>query len=221
MRDRKSRVEQAAATRARVVRKALELFLAQGYAATSTRQIAEAAGVTERTLFNIVPSKSELLRQVVLAHVFTQDYGPLLERKDFAATLHSASVVEFLSEFTRWVTRLHGSTAPIAEMVRQAAAVDTGAAELWRWGDKQQVTDCRNLVGLLRNRGWLQAGLTAGETADSLALLSGHETYWRLVTERHWSHQRYRRWLHRHCALELIGLDATRGPRELQRNSPQ
>ena len=212
---RKSRVEQAAATRSRVVRKALELFLAQGYAATSTRQIAEAAEVTERTLFNIVPSKAELLRQVVLAHIFTKDYGPLLDRHDFAATLHAASVEEFLSEFARWATRLHGGTAPIAEMVRQAAAVDAGAAEVWSWGDQQQITDCRNLVGLLRKRGWLRAGLTGGETADSLALLSGHETYWRLVSERHWSHQRYRRWLHRHCALELIGADATRGPREL------
>lgn len=203
--ERKSRLEQAAATRGRVAEKALELFLAHGYAATSTRQIAGAAGVTERTLFNIVPSKGELLRQVVLAHVFTQDYGPLLERKDFNATVHAESVEEFLREFTRWVTRLHGGTAPIAEMVRRSAVVDAGAAELWLWGYQQQVTDCRNLVGLLRHRGWLRAGLAGTETAESLAVLTGHETYWRLVTERQWSQPRYRRWLKRHCALELIG----------------
>lgn len=204
MTERKSRVEQAAATRDRVAAAALELFLRQGYAATSTRQIAAAAGVTERTLFNIVPSKGALLRHVVMAQVFTHDYGPLLERADFAATLNSGSVTKFLSQFTRWVTRLHGGTAAIAEMVRRAAVVDAGAAELWLWGYEQQVTDCRNLVGLLRHRGWLRAGLTASEAAESLAVLSGHETYWRLVTERHWSQQRYRRWLHRHCSIDLF-----------------
>ena len=67
-----SRAEKAEATRSRVIARARDLFLVQGYAATSTRQIAADAEVTERTLFNIVPTKSDLLRDVLKTYVFDQ-----------------------------------------------------------------------------------------------------------------------------------------------------
>lgn len=35
------------------------------------------------------------------------------------------------------------------------------------------------------------------EVVRSFAVLSGHETYWRLVAEQHWSLSVYRRWLRR------------------------
>ena len=198
-----SRVEKAAATRRRVLEQALHLFLAQGFAGTTTREIAAHAHVTERTLFNVVANKSDLLRQVLLTFVFTDDVGPLLERKDFQPVLRTHTVAAFLTEFTRWVHNLHRQTSAVAEMTRAAAGGDPGAAEIWVWGNQQQVTDLHHLSTELRRRGWLRPGLTPAEAARSLAVLAGHETYWRLVVEQHWSPQRYRRWLHRHCATEL------------------
>ncbi len=188
-----------------MVDNARDLFLDQGFAATSTRQIAAAAGVTERTLFNIVANKGELLRQVMLAHVFGGDDGPLTERADFAEILDCDSAGEFLHRFAGWVAALHQRSARLAEMVRAAASVDAGAARLWDWGVGQQSADCRRIIRVFREHGWLRAGITAPEAADSLAVLSGHETYWRLVTERHWRLPRYRRWLERHCSSELVG----------------
>ncbi len=96
-------------------------------------------------------------------------------------------------------------------MCRAAAGVDPGAAQIWRWGNDQQITDLIDLAKWLRQRGWLRADTTPTEAGRSLAVLSGHETYWRLVSEQHWSTTRYRRWLHRHCALELTssGADLT------------
>jgi len=198
-----TRTEKAAATRARVLEAAHTLFLSHGYAATTTRQIADDADVTELTLYNIAANKSDLLRQVLLTYVFDQDYGPLLERKDFADVVNSPSPDLFLTHYARWVTRLHHRTASMAEVVRAAAPVDPGAAEIWSWGNGQQITDCLNLARLLHQRGWLRDELTPEEAARSLAVLSGHETYWRLVTEQHWSRQRYQAWLRRHCAVEL------------------
>jgi AcrR family transcriptional regulator len=140
MSERKSRAEKAAATRSRVIQEASTLFLAQGYAATTTREIAAKAEVTERTLFNLVANKSELLREVLMTFVFTSDYGPLLERRDFAATLRTRDVEQFVAQFARWVANLHRQTAPVTEMTRAAAAVDPGVAEIWAWGNKQQIT---------------------------------------------------------------------------------
>ena len=198
------RTEKAAATRARVIECARTLFLAQGYAATTTRQVAASAHVTERTLFNVVPSKSDLLREVLLTYVFTDDHGPLLERTDFAPVLQADSVETFLTEYSRWVADLHRRTSTVAEMTRAAASVDAGAAEMWAWGNAQQIVDMDNLAKVLDQRRWLRPDLSPREVARSFAVLSGHETYWRLVAEQHWSLSRYRQWVSRHCANELV-----------------
>jgi AcrR family transcriptional regulator len=202
------RTEKAAATRARLIECARTLFLTQGYAATTTRQVAAAAHVTERTLFNVMPSKSDLLRQVLLTYVFTDDHGPLLHRKDFAPILRADSAEAFLTQYSQWVGDLHRRTSAVAEMTRAAASVDAGADDMWAWGNAQQIDDLDNLVNVLDQRHWLQPNLTPREVARSFAVLSGHETYWRLVTEQHWNISRYRQWLHRHCAAELISESA-------------
>ena len=209
-----SRVDKAAATRARVIDSARALFLLQGYAATTTRQVASHAKVTERTLFNIVVNKSQLLREVLLSYVFTDDFGPLLEREDFRPVLGAASVNQFLNEYSKWVDNLHTHTSATAEMARAAASVDAGAAEIWRWGNAQQIVDLGDLAAHLDQRGWLRPGLFPDEVARSLAVLSGHESYWRLVNEQHWSRARYRRWLRRHCSVELLEAEHNRDESE-------
>jgi len=50
---------------AAIVRAAERLFAERGYAATRTAQVAQAAGVTERTLFKYFPDKDALLRRVL------------------------------------------------------------------------------------------------------------------------------------------------------------
>ena len=180
------------------------LFLTHGYAATTTRQVAAGAHVTERTLFNVVASKSELLREVLLTYVFTDDHGPLLERKDFLPVLEASSVEAFLTRYSTWVADLHRRTAAVAEVTRAAASADPGAAEMWAWGNAQQIEDLENLARLLDQRGWLRPDLAPRDVARSLAALSGHETYWRLVTLEHWTLGTYRAWLRRHCATELV-----------------
>lgn len=199
-----TRTEKAAATRARVIESARTLFLAQGYAATTTRQVAAEAGVTERTLFNIVATKSDLLREVLLTYVFTDNYGPLLERRDFAPIMAAPTLSQFLISYTAWVVSLHTRTAQVAEMTRSAAVVDAGAADIWSWGNAQQVKDLLELAKTLQQRSWLRPDLQPAEAARSFAVISGHETYWRLVVDQRWSPTRYRKWLHRHCAAELV-----------------
>lgn len=63
-----SRAEQARATKAKLASAALDLFAKQGFAATSTRQIAEAAGVSEGLIFHHYPTKLDLLLGVTSHH---------------------------------------------------------------------------------------------------------------------------------------------------------
>lgn len=55
------RARRAVETRARIVQAAIELFIAQGFEATTTDQIAERADVSPRTLFRAFPTKDALL----------------------------------------------------------------------------------------------------------------------------------------------------------------
>lgn len=62
------RQQQASATKARIAEAAMCLFSAQGYAATSTKEIAQAAGVSEGLIFRYHPTKLELLRTLSKTH---------------------------------------------------------------------------------------------------------------------------------------------------------
>ncbi len=53
-------------TEARVHKAALELFMTKGFAATSVREIAKAAGITSASLYHYMPSKDDLLVTVTL-----------------------------------------------------------------------------------------------------------------------------------------------------------
>ena len=59
--DRSPRVAHAASTRQRLVDAALELFGSNGYEATTTSEIAAAAGVSQRTFFRYFPTKQAVL----------------------------------------------------------------------------------------------------------------------------------------------------------------
>lgn len=58
-----------AKNRERLLAAASELFAQRGYRGTTTRDIADAAGITERTLFRHVPTKAALFRESVITPV--------------------------------------------------------------------------------------------------------------------------------------------------------
>lgn len=80
-----------APTRQRLIHSALELFASHGVTATTTRQIAELAGVNEVTLFRHFGSKYGLLLSVIEeAAVFTQIGQTLVYQADQTGNIHQA-----------------------------------------------------------------------------------------------------------------------------------
>lgn len=63
--DSSYRAEQARATQRRIIDAAQQLFLRDGYSATSLRTIAEAVGVAVPTIYASVGNKLDVLRAVV------------------------------------------------------------------------------------------------------------------------------------------------------------
>src|SRR5918994_3137507 len=79
-----SRQRQAAARREQILKTALKLFAAQGFDATSTRQIAREVGIAEGLIFHYFATKASLLSAILEDRVqerraFRRELRPLLE----------------------------------------------------------------------------------------------------------------------------------------------
>ncbi|MCL2184529.1 MAG: TetR/AcrR family transcriptional regulator [Treponema sp.] len=60
-----------------IIRAAIELFSKQGYAATSTREIAQKAGVAEGSVFKLFPTKKDLILWII-KHIIKTSLFPLI-----------------------------------------------------------------------------------------------------------------------------------------------
>ena len=79
-----ARQRQAAARREQILKTALGLFAAQGFDATSTKQIAKEAGIAEGLIFHYFPTKASLLSAILEDRMeerraFRSELRPLLE----------------------------------------------------------------------------------------------------------------------------------------------
>ena len=79
-----ARQRMAAARREQILETALKLFAAQGFDATSTRQIAKEVGVAEGLIFHYFPTKARLLTAILEDRLegrraFRSELRPLLE----------------------------------------------------------------------------------------------------------------------------------------------
>jgi AcrR family transcriptional regulator len=154
---RPPRPRDAQATRARLIRAALDLFTGQGFRATTTPEIAQRAGVAEATIYRHFPSKDALL---VAACVEAQAFGRALvaleeseHDRDTRAALGRIGrrLVEaaerdpallrmllrppeevLLEEPTRRAMReFRGSLEQVMAAGKQRGQVRPGSAELW------------------------------------------------------------------------------------------
>src|SRR5580704_11865267 len=125
------RDEQARRTRRAIVAAARELFLGQGYAATTIDAIAEAAHVSRRTVFNSAGGKVMLLKLAMeWAIVGDDEPVPLADRAGVKAILAESDPRRALALWAQTVVDVASRVAPISEVLVAAADVDPAAARL-------------------------------------------------------------------------------------------
>ena len=190
------RAAQARATRRAIVDAAARLFIERGYGATTVDAIAEAAGVSRKTVFTSVGGKTEALKLAMdWAIVGDDEPVPMLERPHVKAMQQEPDARRMLTRFARQVREIAARTAPLHEVVRAAAGLDEEIRALAEEGRAQRLRGMRMLAQQLADRGALKPGLTPAEAADVLWLLHDPGVYYRLVVEQHWDPDRYQAWL--------------------------
>jgi AcrR family transcriptional regulator len=190
------REAQARATRKAIVDAAARLFLERGYGPTTMDAIAEAAGVSRKTVFTSVGGKVEALKLAIdWAIVGDDEPIPLLQRPHVQAGLVQPDARRILTDYAADVRQVHARIAPLAAVVQEASGSEPTLRALAEQGKQQRHEGMKVLAQVLVDRGALKPGLTATEAADILTLFNDPAVYQRLVVERRWSEDRYQEWI--------------------------
>lgn len=194
--DSSRRHAQVRATRARVITAAHELFVTRGYSATAVEAIAEAAGTPQATVYRHFGGKRGILT-AVLDVVFGGDDEPVeyQHRPEVRAALTDPDPAGMLDAFARMHPAVVTRSAPIQQVLAEAAAVDPEAVELLALARHQRHTGQSRIARQLAERGALPDGLSEGDAADIVYALFSPELYRVMVLERGWDNERYGQWL--------------------------
>jgi AcrR family transcriptional regulator len=190
------RDEQARRTRRAIVTAAHDLFLAQGYAATTIDGIAEAAHVSRRTVFNSVGGKVALLK-LALDWAVVGDDEPiaLIDRPAIKAILAEPDPRKALMLWVQSVTDTAARITPLGEVLIAAADIDPAAAQLLAEANRNRMLGATVFVQYLVSLDGLAAGITEQRAAELCWALTDGHLYRLLVAQRSWSTADFNRWL--------------------------
>jgi len=190
------RVEQAAATRAAVLSAARELFVSNGYIATTVADVAERARVSMDTIYATVGRKPTLLRELVETAISGTDQAVRAEQRDYVLRIGAAdTALAKITIYAQAITAIQQRMAPVFLALRDAAATDADCANLWREIAKRRATNMRAFAADLRGTGELRDDLTDDQIADIIWSMNAAEYWDLLVQERGWTPDQFRDWL--------------------------
>ena len=185
-----ARQRQAEATRQQILTAARSLFAEHGYAGTTIEAIAEAAGISPKTVVAGFSSKRGVLLQVLDPAGIGSSHAEVLAR------LRAASDPRMRLALVARLTRdVYAESASELELLRGAGAVAPELAELSAAVEQRRHQQQAQLIELLRLQGALRADRTDAEATDEVWALTSFDLYRLLVLQSRWPPERYESWL--------------------------
>lgn len=200
-----SRRERSARTRRRIIAAATELFLAQGYGATTLQQVADRAGVAVQTIYFVFRNKPALLKELVDVTVAGDDRRlATMDRPWFDDVVHAADARTGLTALVAGSRAVLERVAAVDEMVRTATAAHPELRELWPQEEDPRYTVHAAAAEALLGKPGIRPGLSAGEAADVLYALLSPELFLVLTRDRAWTPDAWERWVDGALATQLL-----------------
>ncbi len=189
-----ARAAAAQATRRKIRATAAGLFSAHGYESTSMKSIAAAAGVSERTVFLVFPTKAALLGECIRVAVRGDDDAtPLLGRQGVRAVLEAPPerMIALLADAS---ADLLERAAPLLAAGESVGIEDPILNEIRERGRAATRSDMLEIATAMKRAGALKRGLSAERAADIMyALAASESVYLRLVNHCGWNQAGYAR----------------------------
>jgi AcrR family transcriptional regulator len=199
---KRTRREQAAATRERMIRAAIEVFSEAGYVGARMSDIATRAGVAVQTVYFTFHTKAELLQACFDHAVLGPDRLVPMEQPFLSDLATAESGLSAVTAFVRGNTAILTRVAAIKE-VAESAPHEPDAAAVVERSEGLRRKGLGQIVELIAERWGLRSGLDTAEATDLLMMLSSSGPY--LTLRRYgWSDEKYAAWLAETLARELL-----------------
>jgi AcrR family transcriptional regulator len=186
---RRSRGSRTRDTQAKIVTAATDLFIAEGYHATTLEQIAARAGVAVQTVYFHFGNKRSVLKQAVdIAAVGDDEPLGVLDRPWLEEAQSEPDPRRVIQLWTGYGRGIMTRVGPIMKVVQDAAVVDPEMAEQWATNEAQTAAAFRVLAEQLEAMGALR--LPVDEATDILCAISGVGMYL-VLASRGWTPERW------------------------------
>lgn len=192
------RARQAAETRADIARAARNLFVTRGWAETTVRDVARAAGVSVPTVYAAYGNKTGLAQALADATMLTADAGRLLA--ELEAAPDPAGQLAAMAGYDR---RLFESAGDIIGLVREAGRTEPDLHRTYRDG-RRRADDVRRQIFSAWPADALRAGVDIDTAVDVYAVLCNIDVYRTCTQERGWPSERVERWWAATLRRELL-----------------
>lgn len=196
------REAQAKETRTAILAAALELFIANGYTATTIQAIADESGVAVQTVYAVFGNKRELLRQLIESSITgDDDPAPITERAEaqaVAAEPDARRRAERDAALSRSITE---RVAPIVRIATEAAASDPELAAMMEMVKAARRGEMIASARIVAGPDGLR--VSEQEAAATLYVLYSPQVADMLMGDYGWSPRRYEKWLAR-MILETV-----------------
>ncbi len=187
---------QALQTRRSILDAAYELFVANGYSATSLQAIAERAGVAVQTVYAVFGNKRELLRELIERSITGDDEAVPITQRAEAQAIGAEPDARRRAELEAALSRsIAERVAPIVRVATEAAASDPELAammETVKTARRQEMTEAAHLLS-----GPDARRVPHEDAAATLYVLYSPQVADMLMGDYQWSPERYERWLAR------------------------
>jgi AcrR family transcriptional regulator len=187
--------EKSRQTRRRILLAAYDLFVDQGYGATTLQGIAERAGVAVQTIYFAFGNKPSLLKELVDVTIAGDDEPvPTMQRAWFLDALAADTAEAHLLAHVRGTCEMLQRAAPIVDVLRAAGAQDPSLAGMWQQDSDPRLEVQTAAARALVTKPGARARLDVEHAADLLFCLLSPELYLLFVRDRGWAADRWERW---------------------------
>jgi AcrR family transcriptional regulator len=187
---------QAAQTRAVVLDAAARLFGELGWADTSMRRIAKAAGVSVETVYVGFGSKGDLLAAVMDVAVVGDDLPIPLAQREVALVLGTGTRDERVTKAASMSAAISSRTCELVQALTQGSATDDLLAQRLGALDERRRKEIADYIKQVASRPPTRLEL------DEVWLLTSAEVFHLLVHRSGWTPEQHEQWL----ADRLLGL---------------
>jgi AcrR family transcriptional regulator len=190
------RQAQIAQTEQRIVAAATELFLADGYVATTLEAVAKRARVGARTVYLRFGTKAALFKRVVdVAIVGDTEPVDVLGRDWMEAALTAPTAAERITASAAVGRQIMERTGALFGVAQQAAAVEPLIAGFWQQGREGTRHAHAVIWTRMAEDGLLDPRVDLDWLIDTTTILAAAETYLLITRLTSWDLDTYQDWL--------------------------